>query len=223
MVAARRAFLEGGHLEPLAARGGRALRRPRPDGRRSGCSSWAPAAGHQLARVLDLLPNRAGLALDSSKPALRRAARAHPRIGAVGCDAWSALPVRTGVAALALSVFAPRNGPELARVMAPGALLAVVTPTPRHLEQLTGPLGMLSVDSRKPERLERELGERLELQSSDEREWRMSLAAGELEALVMMGPSGFHVDPGELRGRIAALPERVEVSASVSVSLWRAP
>ena len=33
----------------------------------------------------------------------------------------------------------------------------------------------------------------------------------------MMGPSGLHADPDELRARIAALPERVEVGASVNV------
>jgi 23S rRNA (guanine745-N1)-methyltransferase len=218
MVAAREAFAGAGHLDPLAdvlvdaaARTGAA-----------GCVvDLGAGTGWQLARVLDALPGRLGIALDVSRPALQRAARAHPRIGAVGCDIWGALPVRTGVAGLVLNVFAPRNGEEIARVMASDGLLAVVTPTPRHLEELTGPLGMLSVDSGKPERLERELGGRLELLSSEEREWRMSLGWGEVEALVMMGPSGVHVDPDELGGRIAALPEPVETGASVSISLWR--
>ena len=49
----------------------------------------------------------------------------------------------------------------------------------------------------------------------------MWLGPGDLEALVMMGPSGLHADPEELRARIAALPERVEVGASVNVSRWR--
>ena len=35
--------------------------------------------------------------------------------------------------ALILSVFAPRNPPEMARVLAPGAALVAVTPTTRHL------------------------------------------------------------------------------------------
>ena len=72
--------------------------------------------GRQLARVLDALPRRHGIALDVSRPALQRAARAHPRIGAVGCDIWGALPVRSAAAALVLNVFAPRNGDEIARV-----------------------------------------------------------------------------------------------------------
>ena len=217
MVAARERFLGAGHFEPLAA----ALVEAAEAGGDGCVLDLGAGTGWQLARVLDALPRRHGVALDVSRPALQRAARAHPRIGAVGGDIWGSLPVRSAAAALVLNVFAPRNGEEIARVMAPGGLLAVVTPTQRHLEELTARLGMLSVDSRKPERLERELGGRLELLSSEEREWRMSLATGDLEALVMMGPSGFHADPEELRGRIAALPERVEAGASVVLSLWR--
>ena len=217
MVAARERFLGAGHFEPLAAA---LLEAAEASG--DGCVlDLGAGVGWQLARVLDAQPDRQGVALDVSRPALQRAARAHPRIGAVGCDIWGALPVRSGAAALVVNVFAPRNGEEIARVMASPGLLVVVTPTQRHLEELTGPLGLLSVDSRKLERLERELGPWLELRSSEEREWPMSLGPGELEALVMMGPSGFHADRDELRARIAALAERVEVRASVSVSRWR--
>src|SRR5688572_20694208 len=110
--------------------------------------------GWYLARVLERLPGRQGLALDLSKHALRRAARAHPRIGAVACDAWAPLPLRDGVAALVLSVFAPRDGAEIARVLRPGGALVVVTPTDRHLEPLVSKLGLLTVDERKEERID---------------------------------------------------------------------
>lgn len=218
MVAAREAFLPAGHYEPL---GEAVVEAAEAHG--DGCLlDLGAGTGWQLARVLDALPGRFGIALDISRPALQRAARAHPRIGAVGCDIWGALPVRSHAAAFVLNVFAPRNGEEIARVMAPDALLAVVTPTPRHLEELTGPLGLLSVDARKPERLAHELRPHLELLTSYERGWGMTLGPAELEALVMMGPSGFHANPNELQGRIEALPGRVETRASVSVSLWRA-
>jgi 23S rRNA (guanine745-N1)-methyltransferase len=217
MVSAREAFLGAGHFEPLAE----ALVDAAETGGDGCVLDLGAGIGWQLARVLDSQPERQGIALDVSRPALQRAARAHRRIGAVGCDIWGALPVRSAAAGLVLNVFAPRNGEEMARVLASDGLLVVATPTPRHLGELTGPLGLLSVDSRKPERLERELGPGLELRSSEEREWRMSLGPGDLEALVMMGPSGFHVDRNELRARIAGLPEPVDVGASVTLSAWR--
>jgi 23S rRNA (guanine745-N1)-methyltransferase len=218
MVAAREAFLDAGHFDPLAA----ALVEHARGASAEGCVlDLGAGTGVQLAAVLDALPGRHGLALDVSRHALRRAARAHPRIGAVGGDIWGELPVRSAAAALVLNVFAPRNGEEIARVMARDARLVVVTPTPRHLEELIGPLGLLSVDSRKDERLDRELGARLEIVSREEREWRMTLGAGDLEALVMMGPSAFHTKQAELRARIEALPERVAASASVTLTLCR--
>jgi 23S rRNA (guanine745-N1)-methyltransferase len=172
MVAAREAFLGAGHFEPLAealadeaerALGGRAERRvggraARAPGDRAerplGTAAERPGllpgciidlgagTGSYLARLLDRLPGRIGLALDLSKHALRRAARAHPRIAAVACDAWRPLPVRDSVAGLVLSVFAPRNGPEIARVLRPGGALLVVTPTERHLAELVEQLGL---------------------------------------------------------------------------------
>ena len=55
--------------------------------------------GCYLAGVLDALPAATGLGLDVSKPALRRAARAHPRAGAVLADLWRPLPVADAAAA----------------------------------------------------------------------------------------------------------------------------
>ena len=58
MVAARLAFLEGGHLEPLVARVAERCAELAPTGDGAVLELGA-GAGHQLARVLDLLPNRA--------------------------------------------------------------------------------------------------------------------------------------------------------------------
>ncbi len=220
MVAARLAFLEGGHLEPLVARLAERCADLAPTGDGAVLELGA-GAGHQLARVLDLLPNRAGLALDSSKPALRRAARAHPRIGAVGCDAWSALPVRTGVAALALSVFAPRNGPELARVVEPTGRLVVVTPGPDHLAELVERLGLLSVDERKQERLAETLGPHFAEEGEEWLNFALRLSRADAEAAVAMGPSARHVSADRLREALAAMAEPLAVTASVRISVRR--
>ena len=112
MVAARDEFLGAGHFEPIAdAAAAAALEAV---GERAGTPGFAldlgAGTGYQLARLLDSLPAWRGLALDASAPALRRAARAHPRMAAVACDVWGELPLQDGAADLALNVFAPRNG-----------------------------------------------------------------------------------------------------------------
>jgi 23S rRNA (guanine745-N1)-methyltransferase len=177
--------------------------------------------GHYLARALEALPGRSGLALDISKHALRRAARAHPRIGAVVCDAWRALPVGDGVAAVALSVFAPRDGAEIRRILAPGGALVLVTPTALHLHELVSELGLLRVDEYKPERVEEKLGPFLEAVGREERRYRMSLSHRDVVALVGMGPSARHVQEAQLEARVGALPEPLAVTASVAVATYR--
>jgi 23S rRNA (guanine745-N1)-methyltransferase len=208
MVAAREEFLAAGHFAPIAE----ALVAAAPAG------EWAvelgAGTGYYLARLLDSRPELAGIALDASRPALRRAARAHQRITAVGCDVWRELPLRDGSADLVLDVFAPRNGPEIARVLAPGGTLVVVTPTPRHLAELR-PLGAISVDERKEERLEKTLAP---LERRDRRELEFELLLQPREALLVlrMGPSARH---GAAPAIVPA--EGLTVTASVLVERWR--
>jgi len=212
MVAAREAFLGSGHFEPLAeALADEAERAGLPPG----CVlDLGAGTGWYLAHVLDRLPDRLGLALDLSKHALRRAARAHPRIAAVACDAWRPLPVRDSVAALVLSIFAPRNGAEIARVLRPGGGLVVITPTERHLGELVQTLGLLTVDERKEERLGAALDPHLDLERRVEREWSLSLGPSDLLNAVAMGPSARHLTPEEPGGHTA-------VTASFAISTYR--
>lgn len=220
MVAARAAFLARGHFAPLVAALVEAVERVASGV--SGCILDVGAGtGEHLVAVLERLPNRAGLALDISKHAVRRAARAYPRMGAAVCDAWATLPVRDGVAAAVMSVFSPRNAAEFARVLAPGGALVVVTPTERHLAELIGPLGMLSVDPRKEERLAATLAGHFERESERVVESEMALTRNDARAVAMMGPSAHHVDPVELDRCAAALIEPVTATLSVTVSTWR--
>jgi AraC-like DNA-binding protein len=73
--------------------------------------------GYYVAQVLEALPLSIGLALDLSKYAVRRAARAHARLDAVVTDLRERLPVRSGVVDVALNVFAPRPASELFRTL----------------------------------------------------------------------------------------------------------
>ncbi|GAA0403040.1 putative RNA methyltransferase [Streptomyces luteireticuli] len=221
MVRARTAFLGGGHYDPLARELARVV-----EGLGVGDGTVLDAGagtGHYLAAVLDALPGAVGLGLDASKFALRQAARCHPRAWAATWDVWRRLPVRSGSVDVVLNVFAPRNGEEFHRVLRPGrGALVVVTPTPAHLAELRGPLGLLGVDSAKEDRLERTLGGRFRAEGRSAQEYTVELTAGDVEQLVLMGPSARHISVEELRERIGALELPVRTTVSCVISVHRA-
>ena len=156
MVAARSSLLSGRYAPLVAAVAERAaaLARVASPGAGLGCVVDAGAGpGHYLAALLDRRAELVGIALDVAKPAARAAARAHPRLNAIVADAWRSLPLRDGAADLLLNVFAPRNGAEFRRILAPHGALLVVTPTADHLGALVRALDLLTVDPAKDARL----------------------------------------------------------------------
>jgi 23S rRNA (guanine745-N1)-methyltransferase len=217
MVEARESFLGAGHYRRLSE----AIAEEAAGVSAPGVVlDIGAGTGHYLARVLDAMPDRTGLALDASSAALRRAARSHPHAAAVGADAWKPLPLRDGIAAIVLSVFAPRSPTEIARVLAPGGALLAVTPTTRHLYELVGPLGLLSVPEDKADRLDAQLGSQLALSERRGLEHAMFLGREEAAQLVRMGPSAWHVDEQAVEARLAALPDPLTVTASVTLSRY---
>jgi len=160
--------------------------------------------GTYLASVLDALPGRVGLGVDVSKAAARRAARCHPRAGAVVADVWRGLPLRDGSVAVLLDVFAPRNPAEFARVVAPSGTLIVVTPDPDHLAGLRERVGMLDVPVGKAEQVAGEFASAFR-PADTRRVHRQTEVRPELAVdLATMGPSGYHLDPATLASQLAA-------------------
>ncbi|MFE1592794.1 putative RNA methyltransferase [Nocardia sp. NPDC058705] len=247
MLDARAAFQGAGHFAPIAAAIARAFdaragERPfgtaaeddatESTGAQSGAdemvASMPPVGtlleigagtGYYLADVVDANASLFGIALDVAKPAARRAARAHPRVASVLADAWRGLPLRDDALTGVLSVFAPRNPAEVARVLAPGGRFVVVTPTARHLGELIGPLGMVSVDPDKDRRLADSLAGTFTRTDHTPVEFPMKLSHTDVTNVVAMGPSAFHGTPAD-DPRIAALPDITEVTASVTVSTY---
>ncbi|MDB6427559.1 putative RNA methyltransferase [Curtobacterium sp. 20TX0008] len=154
---------------------------------------------------------RLGVALDLSPVAIRRAARVHPRAGAVVGDVTERLPVVDDAAAVVLDVFAPRNQREYARVLHTDGVLVVVTPRTGHLAELAE--ATIAVDPEKERRLRESLEPTFALQGSEDLTWTMELSAEDVHDVVHMGPSHHHVDPDRVFAPTA-------VTAAVTVSTW---
>jgi 23S rRNA (guanine745-N1)-methyltransferase len=219
MVMAREAFLRGGHYQPVADALSE-LAAPSGQGGPGLVLDLAGGTGYYLARVLDALGGRVGACVDLSAPALRRAARAHPRAAALGADAWQPLPFAGGSAALVLSVFGPRNAAEIRRVLAPDGTLIVAAPGPGHLLELRQSLGLIGIDERKAERLADAYGGYARTAVTPVR-YQLRLGHADLTDLVAMGPSARHIGADDLAARVAALPVPVTVTVDVEVRSYR--
>ena len=219
MVADRVAFLSAGHYDGLTAALGEAVAVP-GEAPPAALLDLGGGTGHHLARLLDGLPEAVGLVLDASRYAARRAGRVHPRAAAVVADAWARLPVLDGVVDRVLVVFAPRNGPEIARVLRPGGRLVVVTPAPDHLAEIVGPLGLLRVDPAKAERLAAALEPHLERVTATAHRWTASLGRADVATLVGMGPHARHLTAADLAASLERLPASTQLTISVDVATY---
>ncbi|MBB3052149.1 23S rRNA (guanine745-N1)-methyltransferase [Prauserella isguenensis] len=218
MVAARADFLATGRYDPLVKLLARVTA---ATGDPELVVDAGAGTGHYLAGVLDRVESAWGLALDVSAPALRRAAKAHPRIGAVVWNLWESWPVADGVADVVLDVFAPRNAAEFHRVLRPGGLLAVATPGAGHLHELVTELGLLDIAGDKADRVAESLAGHFEPAGVERTRQTAELDADEVRKLVLMGPNAHHLHRDGLGERLDALTGGVTVTIEFDVSVLR--
>lgn len=179
--------------------------------------------GTYLAATLDALPDRAGLAVDVSRAAARRAARCHRRAGAIVADVWDRVPLRDRAAALVLVVFAPRSGGEPARLLAPGGTLLVVTPGPDHLTELRALTPALAIAAGKDDEVAGALGPEVRAVATRRITDRREVPRGLALDLLAMGPSGHHLDDTDLAAIAAGLPTTLSVTIDVRLQRLARP
>lgn len=215
MVAARYEFLAAGHYDPLARLVAHEAAR---DLRRDGLVVDAgTGTGYYLGAVLARAHASTGLGMDTSTAALRRAARAHPAIGAVAWDLWKPWPLADQVADVIINIFAPRNLAECHRVLRPDGTLVVVTPDSTHLAELGDFLPMLTVDADKLTRLDSSLQSEFSLTGRHDCEIELTLEPPDVHRIVHMGPNAYHVPPSAMD----VIQSALTVTAAFVVSVYR--
>jgi 23S rRNA (guanine745-N1)-methyltransferase len=134
MVRARRAVFDAGLYDPIidavahtVAQHVGGVRAPAVLD--SGCGEGTYLARATAAAGAD------GWGIDISKVACRLAVRRAPGLH-VAVASSHRLPFADGVFDVVTSVFAPRDFPEMLRVLRPGGVAVVVTPGPEHLSRL---------------------------------------------------------------------------------------
>ena len=176
--------------------------------------------GHYLAAALDAAGEQSvGIGVDLSRYCARGAAKRHPRGVSVVADLWAGLPIRDEAVDTVLSVFAPRNVAETARVLAPGGRWIIVTPEPGHLAEIVEPMHMLAVGEGKGERIVHDLADDFRLESATRVTASIDVEQSLLVDIAAMGPAAFHRSREELSAAAEALAADRSVSATIDVTV----
>ncbi|WP_346076249.1 putative RNA methyltransferase [Gordonia cholesterolivorans] len=214
MVAARNRVFEAGLYAPIVA----AVAERCADSRVIVDAGGGP--GQYLEAGLTAAGDRAvGIGVDLSKFCARSVARRHPAALSVVADLWAGLPLRDAVADTVLSVFAPRNASEIARVLGSGGRWVVVTPGTGHLAEIVAPMQMLSVGQDKTRRLAEEFGDRFGEVVEQRVQSQVRLSESALTDIAAMGPAAFHRTPEQLAAAAADLASGGPVTATLDVTV----
>ncbi len=232
MLDARARFFETGSFDPIADAVATACcdAADLADGPASAARSGVRLAelgcgtGFYLKAASDALrarlPSVQALAADLSPAAVRTAVRTVPGSVGVVLDVWQPLPLRSSAFDGILSVFAPRNLPEFARVLAPGGFLVAVVPTTRHLQEVRADGLAIGIPDGKPDALTGAASPWFDEITRTDVEFEMTLTSVELGNLIGMGPSAHHrAAAAEDTG--APAPDARTVTASVTVLSYR--
>ncbi|GAA3689867.1 methyltransferase domain-containing protein [Arthrobacter ginkgonis] len=210
MVAARAEFLGAGHYAPLAEAVAETVLDSLPEagGADLRVLDAGAGTGYYLGAVMERFRTATGgeasaVALDISRYAMRRAAKV-PGTTAMVWDLWRPLPLADASVDVVLNVFAPRNGAEFARVLAPGRTAVVVTPLPGHLGEAAEALGLLSIAPDKEATVAAALGDAFAAGPVREVRAGLHLDVDDAVRLAVMGPAGHHLDAAALRARLHA-------------------
>ena len=116
-----------------------------------------------------------------------------------------------------LSVFAPRNAGEFARILRPEGRVVVVIPTERHLAELREVAPLLAIERGKRRLVEESL-EGFSLRWSEKVMVPLELGGAAIQDLIEMTPNAWYLTEEQKR-RLAGV-ERISVTAEFEALLF---
>jgi len=113
-------------------------------------------------------------------------------------DLWREWPVHDAAVDLVVSVFAPKNFAEMARVLRPGGWLGLAYPGPEHLIEIRGRFALLRQHTESSRRYAEMTARFIGPPSSVQLHHHAVLHPAIVRAAILMGPNAHHVDPTDL-------------------------
>ncbi|HEV8391856.1 MAG TPA: methyltransferase domain-containing protein [Dongiaceae bacterium] len=184
---ARARFLAKGHFdfiaETIAAHAGES----------SAILDVGCGTGFHLAGVVERLATPSGTGIDLSKDAAAWCARHHPEMTFAVADIWHRWPIRGGSIDLVMSIFAPKNFGEMARVLRPSGMLALAFPGEGHLQELRRALNLLGLPADKASAYAARMADSFSAPVQQRVVRRIALQRSDIEDAIMMGPNARHL------------------------------
>jgi 23S rRNA (guanine745-N1)-methyltransferase len=174
--------------------------------------------GFHVARIAEHVTPQIAAGVDLSKEAAAWCARRHPDFGFAVADIWSRWPVHDRSVDLVASIFAPKNFPEMARVLRPGGWLALAFPGAGHLRELRA-FGLIGAAADKSDLYRAHLMRDFIAPVERRILRRVALVRDAMIDAILMGPSARHL-AGIAPDRV---PARMEVTIDVMLLLARRP
>jgi 23S rRNA (guanine745-N1)-methyltransferase len=204
-LAHRDAFLAKGHFDMITD----AIRTHLPGGALAILDAGCGSAFH-LRRIAGSA--HSGTGIDVSKDAAAYAAKRHPAFSFAVADIWRDWPIRDAAVDLVLSIFAPKNFGEAARVLRRGGTLAVAFPGPDHLIELRREFALLEQGEAKAETYAAGAAEAIGNPSHHRLRGAATLDAADIANVILMGPNARHV-------RLDTLPPETTLKVSFDIEL----
>ena len=184
MLRARRRFLDTGWFQPLLE----ALRAETRGARcilEVGCGE-----GYYIGNIADGEARCVGI--DIAKDAVRLASQRYRNALFAVANVRKRLYVETGAVDALLSVFAPRNAAEFARVVRVGGSVLMAIPSPAHMANVRADYGMLDIEESKENRIEQQFGASFDIATRHLIEYPLTLTADAVRDFIAMGPTARH-------------------------------
>ncbi|MDQ2800545.1 MAG: methyltransferase domain-containing protein [Armatimonadota bacterium] len=137
--------------------------------------------------------------LDISKEAVKLAAQKYKAISFSVASLHQALPFPAASLDVLLSVFAPRNAPEFARVLSPGGIAIAVIPAEGHLAQLQEALGLGRLKADKEQQIVESLQALFSVTQTETLRYRKTLDHANILNLLTMIPTGWQLSEAAWR------------------------
>jgi 23S rRNA (guanine745-N1)-methyltransferase len=183
-LARREAFLAKGYLDGITD----TIRDHLPRKTRTVLDAGCGTAYH-LQRLIGGNGDVIAAGIDVSKDAANFCAKRHPEIAFAVADIWRDWPVRDACIDVVLSIFAPKNFPEAARVLRPGGILAVAFPGPDHLIELRRAYDLLDLGEGKTETYAAGMAEAIAVPVHHRQYTDVKLPEEDVTRVILMGPN----------------------------------